>query len=466
MTTQGTRKQLFLILLVFLVSRSLLPVFEINFEYHSIYTYWQYLDIETLQQDLLHGLWFDHTQPPFFNLLLGWLLKLSGSQAPVVFMLLFKVLSLTNTILLFQLSRKWTNDHAWIPLATALLYLLSPGTMIMEHELFYTPLISFLLLLAARALGSLQNRIGWRPSLLFFGSLTLICLTRSMYHLYWLIVIALLLGFYYRGRAGWKKLMLCAGLAIALTGSVYVKNKVVFGKFTASTWLGMNLARNVFHDVQVSDSASIARIEPFSAISAYRDYIPESFVDHYRGKMDRVLIKELKNGIYLNEKQVGYIPVSDAYLAACKNQVKARPAAYLKNVAQSAIIYFAPMTRYPSTEFQARKLRYYDLLYSFNLSQLAEGKQQRRVALVLSALPKMAFYAFIFVLLFLEYRRKRSLAILPLFVTLLFAYSFTVSSFFEHFENMRFRFEAEPLFLVVAGTMIYSLLQRRKKKRE
>jgi hypothetical protein len=41
-----------------------------------------------------------------------------------------------------------------------------------------------------------------------------------------------------------------------------------------------------------------------------------------------------------------------------------------------------------------------------------------------------------------------------------------VSSFFEHYENMRFRFETEPLFLILAAQVfsrLYSRFQIRRR---
>ena len=51
----------------------------------------------------------------------------------------------------------------------------------------------------------------------------------------------------------------------------------------------------------------------------------------------------------------------------------------------------------------SKKIRYYDVVYSFNLSHFAKGKQQRRIALLLSALPKMLLYAFVFLMLVEEF---------------------------------------------------------------
>src|SRR5580698_3205037 len=94
--TQPEKKELAILLAAFLLSRLLLPWFGIHLHYEALFKYWQYLDTTTLRDNLLQGIWFDHAQPPFFNLLLGLVLKLSGNHAPLVFSLLLKGISLAN----------------------------------------------------------------------------------------------------------------------------------------------------------------------------------------------------------------------------------------------------------------------------------------------------------------------------------------------------------------------------------
>ena len=76
--------------------------------------------------------------------------------------------------------------------------------------------------------------------------------------------------------------------------------------------------------------------------------------------------------------------------------MRSHPLDYIKNVLQSVIIFFAPVTRYSHAEKQAAKIKWYDVIYFFNLSHFAKGKQQRRIALTLSAIPKMIIYCLVF----------------------------------------------------------------------
>lgn len=461
-----TMKEAGVIILLFLISRIIIRVIGIEMDYQALYRNWQYLAVDTLHHNLLKGVWYDHTQPPLFNLLLGVILKISGSTAPLVFSLLFKSITLLNTFLLLRLL-KGNAKHKNIPLLFSLIYLLSPATMLFENELFYTSFITLLLLLSCNYLVTYQ--VTGKPGKLlgFFLPLVLICLTRSMYHLAWLLIPWLFLFVSSRKQKYARKALLTGLLFIAVACGWYIKNYIIFGSFTSSTWGGMNIARNVFHDAVISDSGQIASIEPFSKISAYKKFLPtDDPAAAFKGLNDRDLLQEMKNDSFINEKHGGYIEISRQYMQASKQQVRDHPGAYLKNVVQSAIIFFAPATRYPVNEAQARKIKYYDLLYSFNLSQLAEGKQERRIALTLSALPKFICYSLVFSIIISTWIRRRQIALLQLFIIYVTGYIFTISSLFEHYENMRFRYEAEPLFLVLAAGVLTEWITRRSYKKK
>jgi hypothetical protein len=446
------------LVLFFVLSRMFVTVAGVSMDQTALYRYWQYLDVFTLQHHLLQGVWYDHTQPPLFNLFLGGVLKVAGGYAAVAFQLLFKIFTLANAWLLLNILRKVTR-HSRLPLLLSLLYLLSPATIIFENELFYTSFITLLLLISVRSLLYLEDHITWHHAAGLFIPLVLVCLTRSMYHIVWLLVLSALVCIWHRKKDNARLLFLGSLLSFLLVGSWYVKNYLIFHELSTSTWMGMNMARNVFHDATVTDTSDIAAIEPFSSISHYRRFLPSGYEQRYAGLNDRDLLQEWKNDSFINEKHVGYIEVSRLYAAASKKAIRARPTAYLMNVLQSAIIYFAPATRYPTTEYLSEKMKWYDVVYSFNLSHFAHGKQQRRIALTVSAIPKFIIYLLVFGWLVREVIRRRTVpgGLVTVFITCIIAYIFSVSSLFEHYENMRFRYEVEPLFIVLVGIVLSAL---------
>ena len=437
-------------------------ILGIRMNIQPLYVYWQYLDVDTLNHHLLRGVWYDHAQPPVFNLLLGLILKIFGEQA-LAFGVIYKIISLLNGLLLLSILKKTTRLHP-VPLLLALGYLLSPATMIYECELFYTSFISLLLLTSVYFLIRLHAKSSWAHAAGFFLPLALLCLTRSVYHILWLFLITGVLLVYFRRKPVFRQIITFGILSLLLAGGWYVKNKIIFEKLSVSSWAGMNMARNVFHDNEVTDSSRIEAYAPFSKISVYQKFIDPGFEKKYTGLNDRDLLSEMKNDSFINENNINYIPVSDQYQKASINYIKSHPVAYLKNVLQSMILYFTPATLYSLALDQAGKIKYYDVVFSFNLTHFAHGKQERRIALTLSAIPKLLIYLLVFFVFIQHGVRTKTITSWNLFILLTIGFVFGVGSLFEHYENMRFRFETEPLFLILAAQAIGILYYKKKTR--
>ncbi len=332
--------QLLIIITVFVASRFIVMLLGIHLNILALSAYWQYLDIETLRNHLLRGVWYDHAQPPLFNLFLGYVLKIGGTHYILLFDIILKLISLCNAFLLFAIVKRLTTVY-FLPLLVALVYILSPATIIFEAELFYTSLVSLFLLVSVFYLIRITESDSWLNALGIFLPLTLLCLTRSVYHIVWLFIITATLIFYFRRKAVLNKLMIVSLISILLVGSWYVKNKLLFGKLTASSWVGMNLARNVFHDNEIKDSSHIEAYEPFSRISVYRKFLDPAFENKFKGLNDRDLLQEMKNDSFINETEISYITVSELYEKASMNFIRKHPGAYAKNVFQSFILFFS-----------------------------------------------------------------------------------------------------------------------------
>lgn len=95
-------RDILLLIASFVVSRIILSLFDVTMNYDSINVYWQYLSVDSLQNNLLKGVWYNHTQPPVFNLFLGVVLKLSGTNAGTAFPIIFKLITIVNVVLLYK----------------------------------------------------------------------------------------------------------------------------------------------------------------------------------------------------------------------------------------------------------------------------------------------------------------------------------------------------------------------------
>ena len=81
-----------------------------------------------------------------------------------------------------------------------------------------------------------------RYAVAFFVVLAIVLLTRSSYHLVFLIAIAVLVAWASPLRA--RQVLLIAALPVLIVTLWYAKNLVMFDTFSSSSWLGMNLARD------------------------------------------------------------------------------------------------------------------------------------------------------------------------------------------------------------------------------
>ncbi len=448
----------------FVVSRLIVKACGVTLGYHALYEYWQYLDVRSLEHNLLQSLWYLHSQPPVFNLLLGIVLKCSGTYSPHVFAIALHLISFVNALLIYRIITYITGP-GYLAMFFSLLYLLSPATILYENELFYTGLVSMLLLVALYFYQKYRQDESWKNALGIFSSLGVLCLTRSMYHLFWLVLVTIILMYPYLRRNGFRKLLACALLSLCTVSGWYVKNYVVFGKFATSSWTGINLARIVFNDVKVTDSTGIAAIHPFYPLSYYKKYIPENNRKMYAGLNDMVLLRETKNGSFVNFNHVDYIRVSEAYTKAGIQYLKQHPDSYLKNICKAFIIFFSPASSYFHHRNNNNKIHFYDMLYSLNPSHLFANENDKRVALAIAAIPKFFVYLVTFMMFLRNSVRRHYFSAGNIFIVVTILFVLGVGTLLEYGENMRFRFETEPLFLILLCQVTNEWLKDRHGKR-
>jgi hypothetical protein len=348
-----------------------------------------------------------------------------------------------------------------LPLAISLIYVLSPATMLFENELFYTTFVSMLLLTAVYFIVRFNQRGTWSNSLGVFGALMLVCLTRSMYHLLWMLVIVMLLLFIWRKQQEFKKILIVALLSVSAVGGWYLKNMVIFDTFAASSWMGINFSRIVFHNATKEDAGNIASVAPFMPISYYKNFISGDYKKKYAGINDRILLMETKNGRFLNMNNAGYLEVSKKYLDACKIEIAQHPATYIKNAITSFIIFFTPASSYFKVAENADRIKYYDAAYSLNPSYFFKDDYHKKQSLVIAALPKFLWYLLTFFLLVKTGVRNWANPGVNIFICLTILFSLTAGSLFDYGENMRFRYEVEPLFLIIAAQAVKSLVPKK-----
>jgi hypothetical protein len=199
--------------------------------------FWQYQDTVQLREHLFEALYYQHTQPPLYNLYLGIGLRAPSPEG------FFHATAIGFGLLLhlglFALMRR-LGVRAWLAVIGALLFCWSPASILCERWVFYTYPVAALVVASAVLLHRALSRERAAAIAGAFLVIAIVVLTRSLFHLVWMAGAALLVVLFARRR---RRAALAMALPFLLATSLYVKNWVVFGRFEASTWLGFSVSR-------------------------------------------------------------------------------------------------------------------------------------------------------------------------------------------------------------------------------
>ena len=201
----------------------------------------QIVDVEVLQDHLVESVWYLHSQPPLYNLVLGTVLRWSPLPDATSLHVLHLVASAALLLGLFDLCRQ-LGVGRWPATAVAVVLGCGPPVLLYESWLSYEHPVSVLLVWQAAAAARWVR--GGRPAALaaVAGLGAAAVLSRSLLHPVWLVVVVGL-ALALRRPARWRPALLAAGLPLLLVVGVMAKNQVLFGSSSLSSWTGFNVHR-------------------------------------------------------------------------------------------------------------------------------------------------------------------------------------------------------------------------------
>jgi hypothetical protein len=474
MSKRDTIQPVVIVTIAFLLSRALYYAAGVRFDASTLDATYQFIDPRLLRENLLESVFYLHSQPPLFNLFLGCVLKLFPGNETPVFWIVWMLLGYVLAITLFLLMRRLGVSYR-INLLLTVLFVIGPQCVLFENWLFYTCPVATMVSLAALWLHKYVSDGTLRTGFVFFLLLSLIALTRSLFHIAWLLMIAGMVFWYFRKNR--QRTLIAALLPFLLVLSLYVKNGLLFGSYSASTWLGMNVARmatfrlseEVRQDlVRKGELSSLALIERFRPLQEYKDVIGDSTKTGIE-----VLDQEVKSTGATNFNNRAYIELSRGYMRDALHVVTHDPAVYLDAYTRSYFTYLVPSSNYLFVEGNRRHIRGFERIY--NLLLLAqplpydtERSERGSAGYFVTTLLTMSLVLLVAVPFLTIYgwrvaRRslKQGPEIAPFAITLLYisvnlAYVTIVGNAFEMAENNRFRFTIDPYFLAVAGIFLTS----------
>jgi hypothetical protein len=480
-----TMQAIAIVTIAFLLSRALYYAAGIRFDASTstLGETYQFIDPLLLRGNLLESVFYLHSQPPFFNLFLGCVLKLFPGNETVAFGIIWMLLGYVLALTMFLLMRRLGVSYG-INLTLTVLFIIGPQCVLFENWLFYTCPVATMMSLAALWLHRYVSSGRLSDGFVFFLLLSLIALTRSLFHIVWFAMLAAMVFWYFRTHR--RRTVMALLLPFLLVLSLYVKNGLLFGSFSASTWLGMNVARmSTFRlseevrqeMVSRGELSSLALIERFRPLHEYRGIITDSTKTGIE-----VLDQEVKSTGATNFNNRAYIELSRGYMRDALHVVAHKPAVYLEAYTRSYFTYLLPSTNYLFVEGNRRKIRRFDRIYNLLLlAQLLPYDTERSdrgstdyFVTTLLTMSLVLFVAVPFLMLYgwMVVRRslKQGLESAPFAITLLYisinlAYVTIVGNAFEMAENNRFRFTIDPYFLAVAGVFLTNRWNWWKSKR-
>ena len=453
---------------VFLISRIVFYLAGVRFD-NSIMNWWMhFMDIELLKNILIQSLYYFHSQPPLYNLFLGIILKLFPSDAVLAIHVMYTFFGfvLGCTLLLVQVKLGVTKFTAII---LSILFTISPSFILYENWIFYTMPLAMLLVISVLFLSRFLESNHLIDAAGFFASLFILCGIRSLFHITFYMFVTIFLLFLCRKEK--KKILIAAFVPFIIILSLYVKNFVLFDKFSASTWLGMNVwsmtTRNLSIDQrrQLVDEGKLSPVSLVERNSKLEKY-PESFLDIEEYEHVQVLRQIKKANGENNYNNLAYITISDQYLKDAMYVLKNYPETYLTGLSRSWFSYFKSSSDYSPLAVNKRKLSAFNNVYDyifygkipFNFSSIRQlpiySDQDHYVYIfLLCGMPVLIFFGMR--LSAGKYNNQenisRSRRIIIAYICFIIFYVAVIGNSLETGENNRFRFATDPLYVVLIG---------------
>lgn len=466
MNTKNTFSDSLLVLPVFLISFAVGESLGLGFDMHLMKFGWQFADTEWLMKDAAHTLWNMHGQPPLFNLILALALKISPLFPGLVLKPLFLCFGFLFLFTFYE-TLKLLKVGFFIRFPLLLILAFHPDFLLYERWLFYTMPCAALLSCSFLFLLIFLKKKKYRFSFIFFSILTVLALSRSLFHYTWILLVLTLIVLFSEKEVSRKKVLYSA-LPLLLLFFWQSKNMTQFGFFGTSSWSGMSLAKVVFYGKNKYPSPKgIAKIHPFAPLYLYKPFLNKEKLPKPEEDTPDILFYAFKRDSVPNFHHPDYLTVSRMYRTEAFKAISEKPGVYTENVMYAAGLFFNSPTNYSFFSHQLPKLaawtslsrRYIDwvVITPKSVGNLEGGVFSLSFRALLLYLSMGAFSFRLFLRkAFLGKALKPDEAFLCIAgMTCMFVW--TVSSFFEWGENMRFRFLALGLEWVWLGYCIKAI---------
>lgn len=462
---------------LFAAARLLYGYLGLHFDVSTFPQFMQFIDQELLANRLLESLWYYHANPPLLNLFTGLGIKVFGSNAGVFFAVCFHAVGLALAWCVYLLTARLSGSRLAAVITSALL-VFSPSFVLYENWFMYSFPAAVLLTLAAALLYRYVRSGTTRWAVAFFAALATLLLLRSLYHLAWLVAVALLLV-----AAQWhrrKQILIAAAVPILVVGLWYGKNLYLFGTFSSSTWFGLglsNITTQMVTRTELQPLVERGELSQFALVSRYRETW-RLFSGNLPPTGIPVLDRPTKSSGQFNFNNRQIIAVDRDYTADGIKVIRHFPASYVIGLIMSNRLFFSPssMNLY-FTDANRGAAQPFEAVFNpllFGASAHSSPIQAPNFGFHDDAFFEINSSMRLFVVWWLvlgygyvqargAFRMRqgedRPRAIVIGFAVFTMLYVYGVGTAFELAENFRYRWDVEPLTFVLSATAITHLLR-------
>jgi len=483
-----TRGDMLIIASLFIVSRLIFAnLLGVRFNVAPL-GYWQVIDTYLLKYDLLRSIFYLHSQPPLFNLIVGMFVKMPLNTGTLLLEYLFHAVGLIMCISMFVVMIK-IGVYRRLGLVMTLLFMFNPSTVLFENYAFYSYLVMAMLCVSTLSLYKYLETKGMLWLAAFLSLAGSICLIRSSFHIAWFALVVAMLLLFSRDKVLRSKMIPVSSIVFLLVFAWYAKNWYVFGSFSSSSWLGMSLAKTYYvflSDKELADLAArgtvshVSTVPSFSPLSEYSDTMASP-----RSMGMEITDAEYKRDGSVNYNNVNYVDISRRYQSDVLQAVARDPRLLALSILKAGVTYLRPASQYFTDEHfdemhnmaQVERLDdiyrhfyylQYDSIRSIRAHAASAGNSPYRHS-ISDALGLISWTLLLFTAAILFYVPARIRRLMKMgenicSVTLAFAYVNIVyvaliTSLLEAGENDRFRFETEALFTILVAIILTDLLK-------
>lgn len=307
-----------------------------HFDAASFKNLWQLVPYENLTADPFGSVWNLHIQPPLWNLLIGVVGRWSPLSESMSFALFMASFGFVAAVLLCDTLRRVGVRTRWA-VALTLFVMCAPDVLVNAFEPRYELAVTAGLVAMAWIIvrgTEAPSRGRWLLALSITA--TAVTMTRTMYHPVWLALVVGAFAWRWRGEVGHRSIAVALAIPLVVVGGWMSKNEYLVGRFTLSTWTGMNLQRASIPVLSPADKQTMLAagdLSPVAAVGAFASY------DYYLPAVgpcvpkdeSPVLSRLTRDGPFAipNFNARCFLPVYDLARHDAEAAIRAHPEAYL-----------------------------------------------------------------------------------------------------------------------------------------